>query len=206
MPQKFENLTGQIFGRLTVKEYAGKNINHREWLCRCECGVTKVIRGASLKTGATKSCGCLFREKSKEWATKTFTKHGQSGYQSRKASPTYNSFRSMRGRCLYPNHVKYPKYGGAGVTICDRWNTANGGSFENFLADLGERPLGTTLGRYGDVGNYEPGNCKWMTPAEQITNRRPDRNCGACKKKIKVVHSVVTALQTSQLNEMQVSI
>ena len=205
MPKKFDNLIGQIFGRLTVKEYAGKNINHPEWLCRCECGVTKTVRVYSLRNGATKSCGCLCRENSKEWATKTFTKHGHAPVGN--PSPTYNSFRSMCQRCLNPNNVKYPKYGGAGVTICDRWNIAKGGSFENFLFDLGERLPGTTLGRLGDVGPYEKSNCAWMSPAEQVANRRPDRNLGACKKKIKAVHIAVTALPISQLNnETHVSI
>jgi len=79
----------------------------------------------------------------------------------------------MNTRCLNPNHVKYPKYGGAGITIGPRWVGPDG--FSNFLADLGERPEGTTLGRKGDIGNYEPGNCSWQTQAEQIANRRPDR-------------------------------
>ena len=81
----------------------------------------------------------------------------------------------MKQRCFNPNTERYPKYGALGVTICDRWNISKGGSFQNFLSDMGERPAGTSLGRFGDVGNYEPGNCKWMTQAEQVANRRPDR-------------------------------
>jgi hypothetical protein len=79
----------------------------------------------------------------------------------------------MKARCLNPNHVKYPKYGGAGIKISLRWIGPDG--FKNFLADLGERPAGTSLGRKGDVGNYEPGNVAWQTLAEQVANRRPDR-------------------------------
>jgi hypothetical protein len=99
-------------------------------------------------------------------------------------SPTYMSWFAMKQRCLNPNHVGYPKYGGATppITVCDRWLGPDG--FTNFLADLGERPAGTTLGRFGDVGNYEPGNCKFMTWAEQVANRRSDRNLGGSKKKI----------------------
>jgi hypothetical protein len=83
----------------------------------------------------------------------------------------------MCQRVLDPNQKQYLDYGGANppITICDRWNTAKGGSFENFLADVGERLPSTTLGRFGDVGNYEPGNVAWMTPAEQVANWRPDR-------------------------------
>lgn len=77
-------------------------------------------------------------------------------------SPTYRSWRSMRTRCFNPNHLAYSRYGGAGVTVCERWE-----SFDNFLADMGERPPGTSLGRHNDVGNYQPGNCSWQTPKEQ---------------------------------------
>lgn len=78
------------------------------------------------------------------------------------ATPTYFSWRAMKQRCTRPGHVAWEHYGGAGVKICDRWL-----AFENFLADMGERPSGTFLGRYGDIGNYEPGNCAWMTKVEQ---------------------------------------
>lgn len=83
-------------------------------------------------------------------------------------SPTYLCWRSMRDRCLNPNAGKYPQYGGAGVAVCERWN-----AFENFLADMGLRPVGTTLDRHPDrEGNYEPGNCRLATPTQQNRNRR----------------------------------
>lgn len=174
------DLTGQRFGRLVVLEYAGKD-KHRAflWLCRCDCGEIKVVRASGLRTGHTKSCNCLHREKSKELATKNFTKHGHT--RDRKHSPSFNSWQSMKSRCLDPNSISYPSYGALGVTVCDRWNPAKGGSFENFLADLGQRPIGTSLGRYGDVGPYQPDNCKFMTQAEQVANRRPDRKYGRKK-------------------------
>ena len=76
----------------------------------------------------------------------------------------------MRTRCLNPNAQDYKSYGGANspVRICSRWLN----SFENFLADMGERPEGTTLGRFGDIGNYEPENCAWQTPKEQGAEKR----------------------------------
>jgi len=76
----------------------------------------------------------------------------------------------MRNRCFNPKNKRYAHYGALGVTVCDRWLM-----FETFLEDMGERPLGTTLGRFGDVDNYEPGNCKWMTPAEQGASMRLKR-------------------------------
>ena len=88
-----------------------------------------------------------------------------------KGTRTYVSWRSMIDRCTYPYMHEWMHYGGAGVTVCERWLR----SFENFLADMGERPPDTTLGRFGDVGNYEPGNCAWQTRAEQEAEKRKHR-------------------------------
>lgn len=74
----------------------------------------------------------------------------------------------MRDRCYRETFSAYPNYGGRGITVCDRWRE----SFENFLADMGERPAGTTLDRIDPFGDYEPDNCRWSTPTEQARNRR----------------------------------
>ena len=78
----------------------------------------------------------------------------------------------MRNRCLNPNNVKYMSYGAVGVTVCDRWKD----SFENFVADMGNRPEGKTLDRENPFGNYEPGNCQWSTAKEQRANRKTNYN------------------------------
>lgn len=83
---------------------------------------------------------------------------------------TYKSWESMRQRCLNPSAPNYPRYGGRGITICDRWS-----SFVNFLADMGERPEGVTLDRINVDGDYGPDNCCWSTPAAQAQNRRDNR-------------------------------
>ena len=107
------------------------------------------------------------------------TKHGHSRSNNGRPSPEYYSFTKMKDRCLNPNHVHYNRYGGNGVTICDRWLDKENG-FSNFLADMGERPEGTTLDRYPDTkGNYEPSNCRWATPKEQRANQRFYRGGGA---------------------------
>lgn len=81
-------------------------------------------------------------------------------------SPTYVSWRSMMQRCTDPNATNYKYYGGRGIAVCDRWQ-----SFEYFLADMGERPEGMTLGRIDNDGSYEPGNVEWVTRSENIAER-----------------------------------
>lgn len=148
------DLTGQKFGMLLVLSNApskGKNLYVN---CICDCGKKTVVQKGHLGNGHTKSCGCLnYTHKMRD-------------------TPEYKAWSSMRGRCYKEYVFSYPIYGGRGITVCERWLN----SFENFFADMGERPSKShSLDRVDTNGNYEPGNCRWATPHEQTRNQRTNR-------------------------------
>lgn len=161
---KRRDITGEVFGRLTVTQFYGISKSaHALWICRCSCGTVKVVGASNLFTGKTTSCGCVQRERS---AAAKIT-HGESGPRS---SPEYTAWVGMAARCYNPRTTNYKYWGGSGVTVCDRWRT----SFPNFLADVGRRPSKShSVDRYpNNEGNYEPGNVRWATPDQQCMNRR----------------------------------
>lgn len=158
---------GEVFSRLTVIAQADPMINRRGFpvfrvLAKCECGTEVIVYESKLRYGSTRSCGCLKKEASRN--NLPAAKHGMAG------SPTHISWRAMKDRCQYPGTNGYERYGGAGITVCERWQV-----FENFLADMGMRPEGKTIDRIDSRGNYEPGNCKWSTWREQESNRSDNR-------------------------------
>jgi hypothetical protein len=156
---RFIDITGKRFGRWTVLAIHPKRDRRWAvlWLCRCDCGAEHIVRGSSLHTGYSTSCGCIRREKLK----KLLTKHGMS------EARVYGVWEAMVQRCTNPNNADYDNYGGRGITVCEDWR-----SFENFFADMGEPPPGLTLDRIDNNGNYEPGNCRWTSYSVQLKNRR----------------------------------
>lgn len=159
----FKDLTGQRFGRWTVISRAQSTpAGGARWLCRCECGTDRIISSGCLRNGHTKSCGCL----NSEITSARNRTHGLS------KDSAYQSWGSMIKRCLNPNCKAFGDYGGRGITVCERWL-----KFENFYADMGPRPSDKhELDRFpNNDGNYEPGNCRWATVAEQARNRRSNR-------------------------------
>jgi hypothetical protein len=158
------DLSGRKYGRLTVVKRTGKDRQRRyHWLCRCSCGEEKIVRGDSLKSGKTKSCGCLHKEK----VAHLLTKHGHATRMT--VSQAYRSWQHIIQRCTNPKHQHYHLYGGRGIMVCERWLN----SFENFLVDMGEPPSPThSIDRIDNNNQYCKSNCQWATKREQSRNRR----------------------------------
>lgn len=154
------DIAGLKFGRLTVIDASNyRNSDNRVlWNCICDCGANCLVAGRYLRSGLTKSCGCLHQEVVKVISIT----HGLS------KSSTYQSWQAMKNRCYNKKQKSYANYGAIGIKVCPAWRD----SFTAFLTEMGERPKGTTLDRKDPFGNYELGNCKWSTPLEQSRNTR----------------------------------
>ena len=153
------HLTGQVFGRLVVLRQAEKINGRTRWVCQCECGTELTVSGRSLTSGNTRSCACLQRET----LSNRRRTHGM------RHTREYTTWAGMIARCTNARDKYYADYGGRGITVCPQWRQ----SFATFFRDMGERPCGLSIERMDNNGNYEPGNCKWATAAEQGRNKRP---------------------------------
>ena len=153
-----KDLTGNIYGSLTVMKFSYRE-NHKSFYeCQCNCGNTVVVRSDCLTTGNTKSCGCL-NNKSKKDNPVTKEK-------------LYHIWYGMKERCYNSNNLRFDDYGGRGITISKCWDSYK--SFKNWALENGYKE-GLSIDRIDVDGNYEPSNCRWVQMSVQQRNKRNNK-------------------------------
>lgn len=156
-----KNIINERFGKLVAIEYAGLDARgEATWKCKCDCGNYTVSTGYKLRSGHTKSCGCIQEKHRKEGFHKS---HGMTD------TKLYIIWCNMKRRCYSKINNMYQNYGGRGIRVCDEWLSG----FEPFMKwamDAGYKD-GLSLERIDVNGNYEPNNCTWITKKDQYLNR-----------------------------------
>ncbi len=154
-----KNEVGNRYGKLVVIAYDHSN-DGAFWKCQCDCGMTTVVSGASLRRGHTHSCGCIAHE------TQFQRIHGES--HDRKTR-LYNIWVHMRNRCNNPNREAYKWYGGRGIKVCEEWNSYS--EFKKWAMSHGYTD-DMTIDRIDTNLGYCPGNCRWLTRSDNSKHRQ----------------------------------
>lgn len=159
-------IDGQRFSRLVVLKYIESVNKRRHWLCQCDCGKTIIVAVGNLRSGNTKSCGCL---KSESLIRRNF-KHGYTFDDYTKNHPLYAVFKMMKSRCYNITSSRYSDYGGRGIKICDDW-LSSVGTFIKWAIQHGWRS-GLQIDRIENDGDYRPTNCRFVTAQVNNQNKR----------------------------------
>jgi hypothetical protein len=165
---KYQNLSGQRFGRLVVVDRAPDHVKpdgnkQTAYFCLCDCGNRRVVLAYNLKNGHTTSCGCFGLENRKS----SRSKHSETGTR------LYRIWYHMKDRCNNPKDPRYVDYGGRGISVCEEWETSYE-VFRNWAYENGYSETLTLDRENNDLG-YSPDNCRWVTPKEQANNTRKNR-------------------------------
>lgn len=169
----FKDISGQRFSRLTVIEFAGIGKENRAmWRCKCDCGNEVIVSGKSLRTGNTRSCGCLVADLDRERNEKYIKKHGKTNTR------LFGVWSSMKDRCYNKNATSYKDYGMRGIAVCEEWKN----DFEAFYMwamEQGYDPSAKrgecTVDRIDCNKGYSPDNCRLANSMQQADNRRSTR-------------------------------